>query len=85
MRVRYEFDAVNKTNAAASSLLWDDTISAGLARVADGYGARVSDYRVTVRERVGGSWVTVSVIDGADVEDMARKFWRREGWNRAAG
>jgi len=69
MRARYEFDAVNKTNAAASSLLWDDTISAGLARVADGYGARVSDYRVTVREHVAGSWVTVSVIDGAELAE----------------
>lgn len=67
MGARYEFDSVNKTNAAASSLLWDNTVAAGLARVADGYGARVSDYRVTVRERVGGCWVTVSVIDGADV------------------
>ncbi len=69
MRVRYEFDAVNKTNAAASSTLWDYTIPEGLARVADGYGARVSDYRVTVRERVGGSWVTVSVIDGAELAE----------------
>lgn len=85
MRVRYEFDAVNKTNAAASSTLWDDSLALGLERVAANYGARVSDYRVTVRERVGGQWVTAAFIDGADVEDMARKFWRREGWNRAAG
>lgn len=74
MAARYEFDSVNKTNAAASSLLWDDSLALGLARVAANYGARVSDYRVTLRECRGGKWYAAGVIDGADVLAVAERL-----------